>query len=118
MGFKGMNFTCPECDLKQPVTKKNIIIYIFLKQPVYNTIEFICECENSVRVFGLNQYIETCNPKKYTVVTTEYADEGTIRGFAKIYFNETLAEKKEAMVQYFIKILEDVNTPADIEWGP
>jgi hypothetical protein len=116
MGFKGMHFTCPTCGLKQPVTKKNIVIHLFTKQPMYNTVEFFCKCGEQYQIFGLNDYIMTANLRNRTVITNEYVDEATMRGYAKLFFHDTLSDTEESMVKYFSEILSSTEGVDQIDW--
>lgn len=115
--MKGVNFNCPDCGLKNPATKKNTVFHIFLRQPMYNTVEFTCKCGQSYQVFRLHQYIETTNLTKWPTITNEYADKKTIKVYAKIFFSNVLTVEQESMVGYFARVLEDTKGLSDIDWG-
>lgn len=117
MSLKGVNFNCPDCGTKNPATKKNVVFYIFTRQPMYNMVEFYCVCGSVYKIFKLNQFIETTNLLKWKTITKEYADKKTIKMFAKIFFSDVLDTEKESMVKYFAGELEDMTDITDIDWG-
>lgn len=117
MGLKGVNFNCPDCGTKNPATKKNVVFYIFTRQPMYNMVEFHCVCGSVYKIFKLNQFIETTNLLKWHTITKEYADKKTIKMFAKIFFRDELEVEQESMINYFSKVLEDITEVSDIDWG-
>ena len=115
--LRNLRFKCPKCDTENTVTPENIIIHIYSQQPFYNTVEFQCSCWETWHLFGMNEIVFDCDWEDFCVEIKQYADEDTIKGFAKVYFNDVLPEHKEAQVSFFHLVLEDIQDLADIDWG-
>ena len=115
--LRGLQFTCSECHADNYTNVDNVIIHIYENQPIYNTIEFRCEhCCACMILFGMWEFIASAN-NDWVIERRQYADEDTIKGFAKVYFNDVLPEHKEAQVSFFHLVLEDIQDLADIDWG-
>lgn len=115
--LRNLRFTCPKCHEENQVTPENVIIHLYREQPFYNTVEFQCSCWETWHLFGMNEVVFDCEWDDFCVEIKDYADEDTIKGFAKVYFNDVLPEHKEAQISFFHLVLEDISTPDDIDWG-
>ena len=65
----------------------------------------------------MNEVVFDCDWSDFCVEICDYASEETIKGFAKVYFNNVLPQEKEAQVSFFHLVLEDIQDLADIDWG-
>lgn len=116
--LRGLRFTCSECGSVNKARKRNVIIHLYDKQPMYNTIEFHCEeCQECMVLFGMNEYIEGADYTYWAFERLDYAPEMVVKAYAKIYFKDTLSTQDEDCITYFNRILLDTNSIADIEWG-
>lgn len=116
--LKGLRYTCSECGAENKARKRNVIIHIYKKQPLYNTIEFRCEsCEAYMVLFGMWEYIDSADMTFWVIECQKYAPEHVIRAYAKIYFKDKLPPQDEDCIAYFSRILLDTETLADIDWG-
>lgn len=116
--LKGLKFTCSECGVINKARKRNIIIHLYKRQPLYNTIEFHCEeCQACMILFNMYEFIDGADFTYWVVEYNEWADETVVEAYAKIFFKDKLPPQDEDCITYFSRILLDTNTPADIDWS-
>lgn len=108
-------FTCPTCEKDTPVTPDNTMIWQYEKQPIYNIVEFHCECGEMFRFFGMQDIVLHSDLSDFTIITALYADDETIKAFAKIYFSQ-LTKDQEKIVKEFCDELDHLNQ-TDCDWG-
>ena len=116
--LKGLKFTCSECGVVNKARKRNIIIHLYAKQPLYNTVEFHCEaCESCMVLFGMWEYIDNVDMSYWVIEFNEYAPDNVVEAYANIYFKPTLPPQDEDCITYFTRILSDTLTIDDIDWS-
>ena len=110
-----LTFSCPSCEQDTLVTTDNTMIWRYECQPIYDIVEFHCSCGEMYRFFGMHQHILETDLSKFTVIVAKYADDDTIRAFARIYFAE-LPDEFEVQIQEFVDELDHLNE-TDCDWG-
>lgn len=115
--LRKLKFTCPRCDCITKVNTDNIIIHIVECEPIYNTIEFMCEsCGDTFHLFGMCHYIYATDLSEYFVDYTDHATDTAKKAFNALYIAEPDSVSLNDIIEFGVE-LDHIDTIDQIDWG-